>query len=373
MFLEKLELLNFKNYKQAEAMFCPHINCFTGLNGTGKTNILDAIYYLSITKSAFNVQDGQNIHHGLPFFSILGQVNLNNKHHKVQCSLKKGEKKTFKVDGSEYDKLSHHLGRFPVVLIAPNDDDLIRESSELRRKYFDSIISQTNREYLQQLIAYNHYLKQRNTLLKKFSEIGSVNEDLLEPYNRQIIDLSFSLSEERKKFLTAFSPVFVDHYNFVSQEKEIVSIEYNSTAVDADFEIKFRQSISKDLVLQRTTTGIHRDDYVFRIRDRPLKKFGSQGQQKSYVISLKLAQFDYIKANTGVTPFLLLDDIFDKLDDDRIRMLIEIVSSDKFQQIFLTDARPERTRTLLSPLGNRVKIFRIEEDQIIEDSMVTPN
>lgn len=364
MFLETLNLLNFKNYTNTEASFCPHINCLTGLNGSGKTNVLDAIYYLSITKSAFNNIDSQNIRQGESFFVVNGQVANGERQHKIHCSLKKGDKKSFKVDGAEYEKLSHHLGRFPVVLIAPNDDDLIRDSSEIRRKYFDSILSQTSKQYLEELIKYNHFLKQRNSLLKKFNEKGIRDLDQLEPYTLQLLELGKSLANFRRAFIERFAPDFTNHYNYVSDEKESVAITYNSSALENTFEHDFRQRIEKDIVLQRTTLGIHRDDYQFTIEGNPLKKYGSQGQQKSYLISLKLAQFDYLKTTTQRTPFLLLDDIFDKLDDNRIQMLIKMMESDRFGQIFVTDARPERTRNLLSHLSKEVKIFQIDSNEI---------
>ena len=327
MFLEKLDLLNFKNYAQASAQFSPHINSFTGLNGSGKTNILDAIHYISLTKSAFNSLDAQNIQHDRPYFSIKGNVHVNDNVHEVQCSLKRGEKKAFKVDGADYDRLSHHLGRFPSVLIAPNDDDLIRDSNEVRRKYFDSIISQTSKDYVQKLIQYNHYLKQRNSLLKSFGDSGKVDKELLAPYDHKILGEGKYLASKRAEFIKVFVADFENHYDYVSDEKEKVHIEYASRALSDDFEQEYHRSLPKDLALQRSNVGIHRDEYIFTIEGNALKKFGSQGQQKSFLISLKLAQFDYIKRNTGITPFLLLDDIFDKLDDNRIKMLTQMIAS----------------------------------------------
>lgn len=364
MILHRINLINFKNYENVKVDFCTGLNCLTGLNGSGKTNLLDALYYLSLTKSAFNSIDSQNIRHNSDFFSIKADFSLKNKDHQLQCSLKQGEKKSFKVDGSTYDKLSEHIGKFPVVLIAPNDDDLIRESSEVRRKFFDSIISQTNKNYLTGLIRYNHVLKQRNSLLKRIFETGRRDKDLIGQYDKQIIDLSVQLSGIRANFIKDLLPGFVSHYQTLSGGKEQVDIQYGSKALDEDFPKNFTKAIEKDIVLQRTTMGIHRDDYAFLISDNPLKKYGSQGQQKSFLISLKLAQFEFIKANNGLTPILLLDDIFDKLDDERIQKLLDMIGQQKFKQIFLTDARKERTRELLTDVNAEIKVFEIESNEI---------
>ena len=364
MILQRITLFNFKNYENSDIRFCAGLNCLTGLNGSGKTNLLDAIYYLSLTKSAFNSIDSQNIKHECNFFSIRAEFELKEKRHKLQCSLKQGEKKIFKVDDSPYEKLSEHIGKFPVVLIAPNDDELIRESSEVRRKFFDSIISQTNKSYLEQLIRYNHFLKQRNSLLKRIHETGKRDLDLLRQYDDEIIHLSIILSKYRKEFVASLLPIFLDHYQNISGGKEIAEISYTTKADDKDFKKNFSKSLEKDIVLQRTTMGIHRDDYTFIINDNPLKKFGSQGQQKSFLISLKLSQFEYVKKEKGITPILLLDDIFDKLDDLRIQKLVEMITEHKFKQIFLTDARKERTKNILSGLEAEIKIFNIENNNI---------
>jgi len=365
MILQKISLTNFKNYEGIEIDFSKGLNCFTGLNGSGKTNLLDAIHYLSLTKSAFNSIDSQNIRHGTNFFAIRAAFEAKNKNHKLSCSLKLGEKKSFKMDDSSYDRLSEHIGKFPVVLIAPNDDDLIRESSETRRKFVDSIISQTDKKYLVNLIQYTQYLKQRNSLLKRINETRKRDNDLLAQYDNQIVKLSLALAKVRQIFINTILPKFISHYKFLCAEKEQVDIRYETKALDSDFSEKLKSSIEKDILLQRTTMGIHRDDYTFLINQKALKKFGSQGQQKSFLIGLKLSQFDYIKQKQGITPLLLLDDIFDKLDDERIQKLLQMIEEKRFEQIFLTDARRERTENILLNLSIELKIFNLVGNTVI--------
>ncbi|MFY0651119.1 MAG: DNA replication/repair protein RecF [Cyclobacteriaceae bacterium] len=367
MILEKISLTNFKNYEKAELEFCPGLNCFTGLNGSGKTNLLDAIHYLSMTKSAFNASDSQNIRHNENFFAIRADLAVKKKNHQIQCSIKQGGKKSFKVDEDPYEKLSEHIGKFPVVLIAPNDDDLIRDSSDTRRKFFDSIISQADKKYLEQLIQYNHFLKQRNSLLKRINESGKRDDILLDKYDEQLIQLSQSIGRYRQEFIEKILPMVVSQYEDIAQNREKVSIEYLTSVLSEGFKNTFKRAIEKDILLQRTTVGVHRDDYSFQIESYPLKKNGSQGQQKSFLIALKVSQFEYLKELKQVTPILLLDDIFDKLDDERIKKLLEMISRNKFRQIFITDARHERTEHILKSLDVDKKIFNIQENCVFCD------
>lgn len=361
MHLESIELLNFKNYEEIKLRFSPEINCLVGDNGSGKTNLLDAVHYLSLTKSAFNAVDMQNIRHGEDFMVIRGQFLKADKHDTIQCSLQQGQRKTIKHNKKVYDKISEHIGRYPVVLIAPNDTDVIREGSETRRKFFDSILSQLDQQYLQWLLQYNHVLKQRNSLLKQFSERNSLDRDLLEPYNLKLIELGKSLLQARKSFLEEYLPYFHSHYQNLSEGREQVSIRYESNMDVENPLAKLENSLRRDLALQRTNVGIHKDDYVFELDGYPLKKFGSQGQQKSFLISLKLAHFDIIRQYKGYKPILLLDDIFDKLDDHRIAKLMELVSGHTFGQLFVTDARPERTERIFQQLTDtEVKIYKID-------------
>lgn len=364
MILESISLTNFKNYEQAEISFCNEINYITGLNGSGKTNLLDAIHYLSMTRSAINSIDGQNIKNKEEFFVIQGNFIIKDKKQKVICSLKSGAKKKFRVNDTTYLKLSEHIGEFPLVLIAPNDYELIRNGSETRRKFFDSTISQTSKEYLRNLIEYTHYLKQRNALLKRFRETGKRDMNLIGQYDYKLIKLGSKIFDKRKDFIEKYVSDFSKYYNFLSNDKENISINYTSKASDSDFENLFKNSIEKDILLERTNVGIHRDDYEFLINAKAVKKIGSQGQQKSFLVSLKLAQLDFLKTHFGFAPLLLLDDIFDKLDDERISKLIELISIEKFQQIFITDAREERIKTLPDKIKGTLKMIKIIEGKI---------
>ncbi|MEO1051505.1 MAG: DNA replication and repair protein RecF [Bacteroidota bacterium] len=366
MHLENISLFNFKNYEDANLIFSPDINCLLGENGSGKTNLLDAIHYLSLTKSALNSIDSQNIKHGEAFFSVKSNIEKEGDIYEVHCSVKSGQKKIFKVNKSEYEKISEHIGSFPAVLIFPNDSDIIRESSEARRKFFDAAISQINRPYLNHLVKYHHFLKQRNSLLKSFGEQNKIDKDLIEPYDIQLLQLGQEIFIERKRFVNDFLSHFTRHFDDLVADKEQVSIQYKSELLFDAFQSKYLGNLKRDLILQRTELGIHRDDFVFKIEDKPLKKFGSQGQQKSFLIALKLALFEIIKINKGFKPLLLLDDIFDKLDDHRIDKLVKMIASDVFGQIFITDARPERTRTFFKEIGKTVKFFEVEDGRTRE-------
>ncbi len=342
MHLESIRLANFKNYESAQLEFSPQVNCFLGANGSGKTNLLDAIYYLAITKSSEQSQDQLCIKHQESFFSIKGKVSNMEKSEEVLCALEIGKKKSIRLDGIPYKKASEHVGKIPVVLIAPNDTDVIRGASDERRKFFDAILSQTDPIYLQNLISYNHALKQRNSLLKRFAEQNTFDADLLEPYTLKLIELGTYIFDKRQEALEFFKPLLIKHYQNISDQGEAIDIEYHSHFKE-DIKAAYDASLQKDLALKRTNVGVHKDDFDFQMEERPIKKFGSQGQQKSFLISLKLANYDYLKEQKGLDPILLLDDIFDKLDDLRIGKLIEMVGSDQFGQIFITDARPERS------------------------------
>jgi DNA replication and repair protein RecF len=361
MHLKQLRLINFKNYQDEIFDFSQKINCVVGDNGSGKTNLLDAIHYLSMTKSAFNTIDSQNIRNGDSFFSLIGEYTICGKSHDLFCSQERGKKKVFRLDNDEYEKLSEHIGKCPCVLISPNDTDLIRDGSEIRRRFFDSIISQADQQYLQDLIDYNHNLKQRNHLLRYFQNQLEIDHDLLEPYNKILLDKGLGLYKMRKNLTNGFIPPFIEKYADLSSEKEMVSINYSSQFDNDDYLEQFNKSLSSDLDTQRTTFGIHKDKWEFLIENKPLKKFGSQGQQKTFVVALKLAQFDLLNKEKGFCPVLLLDDIFDKLDDHRIEKLMDMVARDQFSQIFLTDARPERTKTILSSLNLSSNLITIDE------------
>lgn len=365
MHLESIRLSNFKNYPAANLEFSKEINCFLGKNGSGKTNLLDAIFYLSFTKSANQSQDLQCILHEEQFFSIKGAFNLAEKQRVVLCGLQQGKKKLVKLDDKPYKRASEHVGKFPIVMIAPNDTDVIRGTSEDRRKFFDAIIAQVDQLYLQNLIQYNHALKQRNSLLKQFAERDFFDADLLEPFDEKLIELGSQIFEVRKKFIATFQKMVNDHYKNLSEESEIIDLQYESHFL-GDIRAAFKENQRKDLILKRTNVGIHKDDFPFLMDEKPIRKFGSQGQQKSYLIALKLANFDYFFQEKGIKPLLLLDDIFDKLDDFRITKLVEMVASETFGQIFVTDARPERTLSIFEEMNQDVKMFSIEKGEVSE-------
>lgn len=372
MYLEKLHLTNFKSYKGESFRFSPRINCIVGENGSGKTNLLDAIYFLSLTKSAFSNQDALSINHEEEFVVIDGVFLKNNSPsptagqvqepapeypEQITISLQKGQRKAVLHDKKPYERLLDHIGRFPVVLMAPNDTDLIREGSEERRKFFDGVLSQLNADYLADLQLYNRLLDQRNGLLRQFAERNYLDDDLLDVYSEPLLELGTKLHQQRSAFVLNFVPLFRKHYAYLSESREAVEIAYESELASEDFRREFRMNRHRDVAAQRTTKGAHRDDYVFEIGGYAVKKFGSQGQQKSFVVALKLAQFELISQEKQIKPLILLDDIFDKLDDRRIQKLIEMMTDGTFGQIFLTDARPERTQQLLEGVPTDIKFF----------------
>lgn len=360
MYLQNLKLAFFKNYPEAEFNFSGKINCFIGNNGAGKTNVLDAIYYLSFCKSYFNSIDSQNIKHEEDFFSIHGKYLINgNLGDEVSCIQKRNHKKKFIQNDKEYDRLSDHIGKYPLVMISPYDRDLINEGSETRRKYIDSVISQFNKLYLDDLIHYNKALLQRNNLLKSFSEKHYFDNSALEIWDSQLIKFGERIHSTRKEFISEFVPLFGEYFKFISNAKESVSIEYESQLNERSLEELLAISVEKDRALKYTTNGIHKDDLFLRIEKFPVKKFGSQGQQKSYVIAIKLAQFEYTRNIKGFKPILLLDDIFDKLDDIRVKQIIQLVSENSFGQIFITDTQQERIEKIFKQVNIDHKIFLI--------------
>ena len=359
MYLQKLSLVNFKNIGLQTFDFQEKINCFVGNNGVGKTNILDAIYYLSFAKSYFNPLAIQNIKHGEDFFMIEGDYLINQRQEKIICSLKRGQKKLLKRNGKAYPKFSEHIGQLPLVIISPADRDLIIEGSETRRKFIDGVISQQDKEYLTQLISYTKVVSQRNALLKFFAANRTFDALNLKIYDDQLISLGTFIFNKRKSFLEKFSPIFNEKYQLISESKETVSLGYNSQLLTSSFESLLASNLEKDKVLQYTSVGIHKDDLSFQIGDYPIKKFGSQGQQKSYLIALKLAQFQFIKEQSKVTPILLLDDVFDKLDAQRVSQLIALVNKDEFGQIFITDTHAERTEEVIKQSHKPYQIFKL--------------
>ncbi len=365
MRLEKLSLYNFKNYREVQLEFNGNIQCFLGKNGSGKTNLLDAIYYLSFTKSAINSSDQQTILTGENHFLIRGEFARKGEPHRVVCSFQQGQKKIIREDDQDCTKLSTHIGKYPVVLVAPNDIELIWDGSEMRRKFFDSLLSQTDKNYLENLIVYSHYLKQRNSLLRIFLERGTVDGDMLEVYDEKLVPAGEYIYRKRMEFMVEFHSLFERHYRFLAgNPEERVQITYQSQLHHMDFAQALRQNLQRDILLQRTSSGIHKDDFVFSINDGELKRLGSQGQQKSFLIGLKLAEFQVVFQNKGLKPLLLLDDIFDKLDDERIHKLMALVADGTFGQLFVTDARANRSREIFAEAGVKSDLFWVNEGKI---------
>ncbi|TGD57976.1 DNA replication/repair protein RecF [Flavobacterium humi] len=359
MYLKKISLFNFKNFSEANFEFEHKINCFVGKNGIGKTNVLDAIYHLAFGKSYFNTLAVQNIKHGTDFFVIDGEFEKQGRTESILCSLKKGQKKILKRNGKIYEKFSDHLGFIPLVIISPTDADLIREGSETRRKFIDSVISQLDSQYLQELIQYQKVLGQRNALLKYFAVNRVFETGTLEIYNEQLNVFGHNIYTKRKEFLNDFIPIFNAFYQNISNSSETVQLEYESQLSQQDLLSLLQENINKDRALQYTSVGIHKDDLSFNIGHHPIKKFGSQGQQKSFLIALKLAQFEFVKKQSGEKPILLFDDIFDKLDETRVEKIVAMVNNDDFGQLFISDTHSERTENIVKSTHQSYKIFNL--------------
>ncbi len=359
MILEKLNLLNYKSFESIEFNFNQKINCLVGDNGIGKTNVLDAIYHLAYGKSYFNPTAIQNIHHQHDFFVIDGSFSDNNQQENIICSFKKGQKKVLKRNGKIYEKFSEHLGLIPLVIISPSDQDLIHEGSETRRKFIDLVIANTDKIYLQQLIKYQKVLAQRNALLKYFAQNRTFDATTLGIYNSQLIESGCPIHQKRIEFIKEFMPIFQKYYGIISSNNEQVAINYESQLIDEAFDDLLDKNLDKDKVLQYSSVGIHKDDFIFLLNDYPLKKYGSQGQRKSFMISLKLAQYDFLKNEVKQKPLLLFDDIFDKLDEHRVKTLVDMVNNDTFGQVFISDTHQQRTEQIAKNTQQSYQIFNL--------------
>ncbi|MEI7983030.1 MAG: DNA replication and repair protein RecF, partial [Bacteroidota bacterium] len=327
-------------------------------NGEGKTNLMDAIYYLSFCKSYFNPIDSQNIRHEEDFFAIHGYYQKEeDKVDMISCIQKRNQRKLFKINKKEYDKLADHIGLYPLVMVSPYDRDLINDGSELRRKYMDSVISQFDKIYLDDLIQYNRVLAQRNALLKSFSDHHFFDPAALEIWDEQMTGLGEKVLLKRKYFLERFIPVFQHYFSMVGGGAETVRIKYITQFAEGSYRDRLMAALPADRSAQFSTVGIHKDDLEFLLDGFPIKKFGSQGQQKSFVIAIKLAQFEYTRNIKGFKPILLLDDVFDKLDDLRVAQLIRLVSEHSFGQVFITDTSELRIRTIFDAMDIDHKIF----------------
>lgn len=359
MRLKRISILNYKNISQAELEFSPKLNCILGKNGMGKTNLMDAVYYLSFCKSATNPVDSQNILHDQDFFMVQGFYETDHQEpEEVYCGLKRKQKKQFKRNKKEYNRLSDHIGLVPLVMVSPADSCLISGGSEERRRFMDVVISQFDREYLESLIRYNKALLQRNTLLKADAE---PEEELMAVWEEMMAAEGERVYRKRKAFIDEFVPVFQSYYSYISQDKEQVSLTYESHAMKGDLLDLLKEVRQRDRILGYTTRGVHKDDLIMQLGEFPIKREGSQGQNKTYLIALKLAQFEFLKrTGSKTTPLVLLDDIFDKLDAGRVEQIVKLVSGDNFGQIFITDTNRDHLDQILQKIEGDYRLFEVE-------------
>lgn len=360
MYLTKIALLNFKNIGQEELSFCPGINCLVGDNGAGKTNIVDAVYYLSMCKSSLQTTDGQSIRHGEECFLIDGRYRTDaGGGESIVCSFSRKGGKVLKRNGKEYDRLSEHVGLIPAVIVSPADTALISDAADERRRYLNAFISQLDRPYLHALMRYNAVLAERNRLLKT-----GADPTMLDIYDQQLAAHGTLVHARRSEYVARLQPLVADFYRTLSNDREQVELHYKSELGETPFAELLRASRQKDLVCEFTTSGIHRDDLVLRIGGYPLRKYGSQGQQKSFLIALKLAQYALVAGASGERPILLLDDLFDKLDAARVEQLIRLVSGEAFGQIFITDCNSTRLQTILDKAGGDYALFTVADGAV---------
>ena len=362
MFLKKIELFNFKSYEDLNLQFKDGLNIIVGLNGTGKTNILEAIYFLSLTKPFSGLADAQLVKDNGDMYVVKGSFDTN----EVAVSYKLGSKKTFLLDRVPYKKNSDHVGKFPVVFVSPNDHDYIRDASETRRRFFDELFSQTYPEYLEALIHYTKLLKQRNQLLKQFKEQNYFDEDLLIVFDEKMCAPHELIRKYRVRGAKEMSVYTRTFYNSIAENVETVGINYKDELSDGEYLTCMKQYRSKDRMLGRTNFGVHKDDYEFVIEDKSLKKYGSQGQQKTFMLATQLGKFKYIKDNADKMPILLLDDVFDKLDQNRILALLNVIESGIIEQCFITDASKERTLNFVKQMKRKPSIFEIAQGKVSE-------
>lgn len=364
MILNRISILNYKNLEQVELLFSPKLNCFFGQNGMGKTNLLDAVYYLSFCKSAGNPADSQNIMHGVDFFMIQGYYeDSDGTPEEIYCGMKRRQKKQFKRNKKEYTRLSDHIGFIPLVMVSPADSELIAGGSDGRRRFMDVVISQYDKEYLNALIRYNKALNQRNVLLK--SE-HPVEEELFLVWEEMMAQSGEVVYRKREAFIREFIPIFQSFYSYISQDRERVGLSYESHAARGPLLETLRESRERDRIMGYSLRGIHKDELEMMLGDYPIKKEGSQGQNKTYLVALKLAQFDFLKRTAGTVPLLLLDDLFDKLDASRVEQIVKLVAGEGFGQIFITDTNRSHLDRILQKVGSDYRIFRVESGRVTE-------
>ena len=360
MTLNELHIINFKNIREADLTFADKLNCFVGLNGQGKTNLLDAIYYLSFTKSAFNTIDSQNILHDAEFAMIQGVYSADSDQDEtmqVTCGIRRGQKKQFRCGKKDYQRMLDHIGLIPLVMVSPEDSQLIAEGSDERRRFMDVVIGQTDRSYLEHLNQYNALVKQRNALLKQYgdSDQRSIPEELFEVIEMQMVPHAMYIFAQRKAFVEAFVPLFAALYKTIAEVEEMPQLTYRSQLFDRELGEALQRTRQRDLILGWTSQGVHKDELEMQLGDYPLRRVGSQGQQKTYLIAMKLAQALYLSSQQSAVssrkPILLLDDIFDKLDATRVARIVNLVRGEQFGQIFLTDTDRQHLTDIVRPIG----------------------
>lgn len=362
MKLRKLTLLNFKNIPRATLTFEARVNCFVGINGAGKTNVLEALHYLSMCKGAMGLSDGQSVRHGEDFFLVEGDyLSDEGRDERVACSFQRGGGKVVKRGEKEYDRLSEHIGRVPLVGVFPSDVFLVSDAAEERRRYLNGLICQMDKSYLEAIMRYNHALSQRNSLLK-----GVAADEMLDILDMQLVEHGSRVHAGRAATIAQLAPLVADYYAALSGDAERVELSYRSELSEHDFGALLRMNREKDRLNKFTTSGVHRDDLVMKIGGHALKKYGSQGQQKSFLVALKLAQYQLVRRHTGEHPVLLLDDLFDKLDGARVERLLELVSGGDFGQIFITDCNRTRLEEILAKGSEEYALFEVNDGEITQ-------
>ncbi len=366
--LSRLHALNFRNHRVAELELGPEVNCFTGPNGTGKTNLLDAVHYLALGKSYFEPVDQHNILRGEELMVVQGTLRTDGGDDTVLCSVRRGQRKVLSRNRKEYDRLADHVGRYPVVMITPYDGQLVLEGSEVRRRFLDGLIAQFDKAYLEALIRYNRALAQRNALLKQHAERGGVPQGAFEAWDEQLVQQATAIHAARAAFMGELVPLLEEHYAGISSGTEQVALEYRSGLNESTMAALIAGAWERDRAAQHTTVGVHKDDLLFTLEGQPLKRFGSQGQQKTYLIALKLAQFELTARRSGERPILLLDDIFDKIDPQRMRHLLRLLSGHRFGQVLITDTDAVRLHAALDGLDLDTRFFHLTHSGITREA-----
>lgn len=366
MYLANLKLTNFKTYTDLDVDFCGNVNCLVGNNGVGKTNLLDAVYYLSFSKSFFNAIDTQNIRAGEDFFAVHGGYVMDDAEVLVSCIQKKGQTKQMRWNKKAYKTLGEHIGKIPLVIVSPNDQNIIQGGSEVRRKFIDGVISQTDKSYLDHLLQYQKALEQRNKLLKQMYEDRTWDEASISVWDEQLCRNGEFIYAGRASFMEDFLPLFDSYFSWITGSSEKAVMRYMRHK-EEPLHQQLMDARRDDKYAQYTTVGPHKDDLELMIGEMAVKRFGSQGQQKTFVLALKLAQFEYIYNRCGLKPILLLDDVFDKLDMPRVTQLVKLVGGDRFGQVFLTDTQPGRVEHIFEEMPDvEHKIFEVTRGELHE-------